>query len=77
MWIGIAKAAIRFGVNEKSLEFLVGQHLHIPDPLGRQLTTHRRVSSDLVRLYCLIQCYPAFGDISNQIDCLGAYPAHP
>ena len=48
-------------LNEKTLEFLAGQHLHLPSPLGRQLTAHSRVASDQVLLHRLIQRCPTFG----------------
>ena len=40
------EVSIRLGLHEKSLEFLVGQHLHLLAPFGRQLATHRRVGPD-------------------------------
>ena len=55
------KVAVRLGLDEKPLELLAGQHLHLPAPLGRDLTAHRRVGPDQVLLHRLVQGRPAFG----------------
>ena len=55
------EVAVRLGLDEKPLELLAGQHLHLPTPLGRDLAAHRRVGPDQVLLHRLIQSRPAFG----------------
>ena len=52
---------VRLGLDEKPLELLAGQYLHLPAPLGRDLTAHRRVGPDQVLLHRLVQSRPAFG----------------
>lgn len=62
------EVSIRLGLHEKPLEFLAGQHLHFPAPLGRQFAAYCRVGPDQVLLHCLVQGRPAFGM---------AHPYHP
>ena len=62
------EVSIRLGLYEEPLEFLTGQYLHLPAPLGRQLAADCRVGPDQVLLHCLVQGCPALGV---------AHPHHP
>ena len=62
------EVSVRLGLHEKPLEFLAGQHLHLPAPLWRQFAADCRVGPDQVLLHRLVQGCPAFGV---------AHPHHP